>query len=123
VRDTDNICGPEGSGSANSRLQNTAKNNFCAGGAAVDINRQFLERLQDQVDALQDFAWGTPTTLPSDRSPLRDITTYNGQPIGEGTRVRVRAYYVHANYSNVSSGENVNCGETDPRTTSTFTLE
>jgi hypothetical protein len=40
--------------------------------------------------------WGTPTNLPSDRTPLQNITTLNGQLIGEGSRVRVPAYYIHA---------------------------
>lgn len=109
VRDIDNKCGIEGTGSERRKLQNRAKNNFCAGTSTTDINRQVLERLQTKVDELQDFEWGTPTKLPDDRSPLKSITTVSGQPIGEGSRVRVRAYFIHANYSNVSDGENVNC--------------
>ena len=108
VRDIDN-CGVEGTGSERSRLQNRAKNNFCASAPTLDINRQDLERLQTKVDELEDFEWGTPTKLPEDRTPLKSITTVSGQAAGEGSRVRVRAYFMHANYSNVSNGENVNC--------------
>src|SRR5262245_18846192 len=86
VRDIDNNCGPEGSGSDKNKLQNRAKNNFCAAVPTLDVNRQVLERLQDKVDALVDFPWGTPTNIPDDRAPLKNISTVNGQPIREGSR-------------------------------------
>jgi len=70
VRPIDNSCGPEGSGSAASKLQNAAKNNFCAKGPLVNVNRQTLERLQNAVNAMTDLNWGTPTNLPDDRTPL-----------------------------------------------------
>ena len=63
VRNIDNVCGQDGTGSEKSKLQNAAKNNFCAPGPAIDINRQTLERLQQKVDALQNFPWGTPTNI------------------------------------------------------------
>jgi hypothetical protein len=109
VQDIDDECGIEGSGSAKSKLQNAAKNNFCAEGPTVDLNRRILERLQNEVDSFENFPWGSPTNIPEDRSRLKAVTTVSGKPIGEGTRVRVRAYFMHANYSNVSGGEAVNC--------------
>jgi hypothetical protein len=48
--------------------------------------------------------------LPDDRSVLKDIyTTSGGKKIGEGSVVRLVAFFVDAHYSNVSSGESVNC--------------
>jgi hypothetical protein len=73
VRPIDNSCGPQGVGSANSQLQNAAKNHFCAGGPAIDVNRQVLQRLQDRVDQMTDLVWGTPTYRTTARrsSPSR----------------------------------------------------
>jgi len=48
--------------------------------------------------------------LPKDRSVLRDLAkTGQGTPIGEGTKVRLVALVENAHYSDVSSGESVNC--------------
>lgn len=109
VRPIDNTCGPEGTGSAKSQAQNRAKNNLCAAGPTVDLNRQAFTRLQTAVNNLEGFVWGSPTALPDDRSPLRDLVTIGGRRVGEGSRVRTRGFLMHANYSNTSKGENVNC--------------
>jgi hypothetical protein len=70
------------------------------------------DALNTAVDALEDFAWGSPTALPEDRSPLKDLITVSGKKIGEGSLVQIVAYFMHATRSNTSNGEKVNCDET-----------
>ncbi len=102
----DSSCGPEGktSNDAN-RLQNNAKNNFCATGSPVTVTFNSFAKLQQ---AAEDHHVGS--RLPDDRSVLKDIyTTPSGKKIGEGTIVRFVAFIVDAHNSNVSKGESVNC--------------
>ena len=74
-------CAIDGLGSAQSRLQNRAKNDFCAPGPAADITNTSFRNLQGKVETLPaSFKWGTPTNLPPDRSPLADIYTTHGRP-------------------------------------------
>ena len=56
--------------------------------------------------------WATPTNIPDDRGPLKDVVTVSGTPTGEGSLVRARAYFMHATHSNTDDGENVNCAAT-----------
>lgn len=113
VRPIDNACGPEGAGSAKSQLQNAVKNNFCASGTPVNFNRQLGDRLNAAVDALSPpLAWGSGLNIPADRTPLQGIITVAGKKVGEGSLVRTVAYFMHANYSNTSNGEKVNCDRT-----------
>lgn len=109
-------CAIDGVGSAQSRLQNRAKNNFCASGPAANITNTSFRNLQKKVDKLPaSFQWGTPTNLPSDRSPLEDIyTTSNGDTIGEGALLRYVVFLMHAKHSNTSGGEKVNCDNDGP---------
>jgi hypothetical protein len=66
---------------------------------------------------MSNLPWGTPTNIPDDRAPLKQVVAVSGRQIGEGTLVRARAFFMHANYSNTSSGEAVNCGRPASRTT------
>jgi hypothetical protein len=98
-------CGmPGDSPSDNLRLQNLAKNNFCAGTNYRDLSPSDFVALQQQADAR--VGSGNPNaSLPSDRGVLKKL--YNG--IGEGSAVRFTGYIMNARYSNVAIGESVNC--------------
>src|SRR2546427_12121130 len=100
----DNMCGLEGEGSTAKHLtQNRAKNELCASGVPVTLAYQTFKRLQTAVED-QNIPHGR-NNLPNDRTPLQNIITVNGQPIGEGTLVRHVAFITHAKYSNTSDGE------------------
>ena len=104
----DDTCGLEGEGSAAKHLaQNRAKNELCAPGVPVTLTYQTFKRLQKAVED-RNIPHGR-NNLPDDRTPLQNIITANGQPIGEGTLVRHVAFITHAKYSNTSGGESVNC--------------
>jgi hypothetical protein len=106
----DSSCGAEGKTTSDAtRIQNTAKNNFCATGSPVSLTFLTFAKLQQAAED-QHVPFGSDQGLPDDRSALRDlITTSSGQKVGEGTVVRLVAFVVDAHYSNVSKGETVNC--------------
>ncbi len=108
----DDSCGPDGKGAPNSpqAMQNDAKNNFCASGAPVDVDFDVLHQLQQVANTRVTF--GSDASLPHDRTPLRSIPTTRGN-IGEGEVARMAAFIIDAHYSNVGSGESVNCKLTD----------
>jgi hypothetical protein len=107
--DIDEDCEAAGSATnAAHRAQNEAKNNFCASGDPVRVTYVVFKRLQSRVDELG-IPYGHSSSLPSDRSQLRDLYVLDGVPIGEGTLVRYSAYVLAAHYSNTSKGESVNC--------------
>lgn len=88
------------SSSASSKLQNSAKNNFCAtasGGAPEVITPQQLIDLQ----RTHTFPSGRGNE-PTDRTALRNA--------GEGKLVRMKAYLFEAHFADVPTGESVNCG-------------
>lgn len=67
-----------------------------------------LQRAAEDDDVLG-FNYG----VPSNRDMLHDLhTTTEGDTIGEGSVVMVAAFIADAHYSNVSSGETVNCNLT-----------
>jgi len=106
----DNTCGADGkTQSEANREQNLAKNNFCATGDPVQLSLQTFAELQQTAED-QNISFGSAQNLPADRSVLKGLyKTSDGKKIGEGSVVRLVAYVVHAHYSNVSSGESVNC--------------
>jgi hypothetical protein len=106
----DDHCGPDGSGSANSVAQNRAKNNLCAQGPATVVDTGVLQLLQADVAALG-IAFGTPQTIPTpaDRPKLQHPDTTHGIAIGEGSLVQFVGFLIEAHYSDVQSGESVNC--------------
>lgn len=106
----DDGCGPEGKTQSDAnRKQNIAKNNFCATGNPVRVTFQTFAKLQQMAED-QNVPFGSGQNLPDDRSPLKDLYSIpSGRKIGEGSLVRLVAFVVDAHFSNVSSGESVNC--------------
>lgn len=107
----DDECDIEGMGSDLSRLQNRAKNNFCATGTPVAVTRTTFIRLQQAADKFDksEIPWGSGNSLPPDRSKLKGVVTVAGKKLGEGTVVTFVGFILSARNSNVSKGESVNC--------------
>jgi hypothetical protein len=106
----DDFCSAEGTGSSDANAaQNRAKNNFCASGPPVLVDRDAFVRLQ-QAAQDQGVTFGGFDSLPKDRSVLQNLLQMApGVQIGEGTLVRYVAFVIDAHHSNVSGGESVNC--------------
>lgn len=105
----DSQCGVAGSGAGAEGEQNSAKNNFCAKGAAKSVDIPYLTKLQARVENNPSINFGNenkdgrqrgPTT---NRAPLRRL--------GEGRLVTMRAYVLIARQE---GGESVNCGKNVP---------
>jgi hypothetical protein len=98
---------------AENEAQDRTKNNFCATGTPASVTWVTFKALQTATDALPPpFTYGSATTLPTDRSPIRApafYTTSNGDAVHEGTLVRTVAYLLHGAYSDTGTGESVNC--------------
>jgi len=111
----DDSCGPTGNAKLPDprALQNRAKNNFCAKGAAVNIDFEVLHQLQQDAED-RGVTFGNDSQIPDDRSELRHLATKAGS-IGEGTVARIAAFVIKAHPSNVGKGkgESVNCKLTD----------
>jgi len=109
----DDSCPLEGSASPGTpqAAQNEAKNNFCAPGAPVNIDVDVLRQLQKDASD-KGISFGSDSQLPQDRSVLRNLPTKAG-PLSEGTVVRLAAFIMDAHYSNLGSGESVNCKRPD----------
>ena len=97
----DGECGIEGAGSTDEKIaESKAKNNFCAATSSVaPITYQTFIDLQKN----------TSFRRSADRSPLASILTENGATLGEGKYVEYVGFLLHAQYSNRSKGEAVNC--------------
>ncbi len=111
----DDSCSADGAAQPDTpqSAQNDAKNNFCSTGTPVNIDVQVLQQLQqDAAKPGSGITFGSDAQLPKDRSVLRDLPTKVG-PLSEGTVVRLAAYVMDAHYSNIGSGESVNCKEPD----------
>jgi hypothetical protein len=106
----DDRCGADGVGSGNSVAQNRAKNNVCAPAPATAVDVATLQILQSDVPALG-IAFGSPQTIPTpaDRPKLQHPDTTHGITVGEGSLVRFVGFVIEAHYSDVLSGESVNC--------------
>jgi hypothetical protein len=110
------------------RLQNTAKNNFCASGTPIPITRDTLLRLQEAIDQ-SGLVFGRDAQgehLPPTRDPLKNLTINdNGRSrtLSEGDAVTIVGFINDARHSNtnvavsrttgkctVKGGESVNCG-------------
>ena len=96
----DSSCGPTGSPSApaNSKLQNTLKNNFCAGSGKTP--ETFTPQMLIDLQSKTTISSGAGKE-PSDRQPLQNL--------GEGKLVRMKAFLVEAHHANLGTGESVNC--------------
>jgi len=108
-------CGRQGdpTGSAEGKLQNEFKTNYCASGTPIEVTAFTFQTLQDAVDILKqngDLHYGSPQNEPrvSERPTLSDlhITNPAGESVGEGKLVHMVAYLLHADFS---GGETVNC--------------
>jgi hypothetical protein len=111
----DDSCTADGAAQSNTpqSAQNDAKNNYCSTGTPVNIDFDVLRQLQaDAAKPGSGITFGGDALLPKDRSVLRDLPTKAG-PMSEGTVVRLVAYVMDAHYSNVGSGESVNCKQPD----------
>jgi hypothetical protein len=109
-RAIDDNCGIQGKGTtgntAANQLQNAAKNNFCATGTVKNVTVTDLKKLHQKVID-NGIPFGNFQKVPADRSGLKAL--------GEGTLVSFTGYINDVKYSNVDSGEGVNCKETDEK--------
>jgi hypothetical protein len=81
---------------APTKLQNTAKNNFCATGSPQTFTPQQLVDLQ------------TKTKIPTGQE--KEPTTRSAaEALGEGKLVRIVAFIIEAHYADLGTGESVNC--------------
>lgn len=113
-RGIDSTCSKQGKGQDPSQLQNLAKNNFCAKSPAVEVTVAKLRTLDSKTQtALTDagIPFGTPTSIPNDRTLLQQGFTVDGQTFKEGMQVLIRAFVLESHYSNTGSGEAVNCNK------------
>jgi hypothetical protein len=99
----DQTCGIKGnpSSSANSQLQNSVKNNFCAvaqSGPPETYTPGMLVSLQQQTHIPSGHL-----LEPANRQPLKDL--------GEGKLIRMKAFLIDAHHADLGSGESVNCGD------------
>jgi hypothetical protein len=85
-----------------------AKNNFCSTSDPVVLAFGDFGELQKKAAAAH-ITFGSDSKLPKDRSALSSLALDSGVTVGEGDVVRLAAYVIDAHYSNVSSGESVNC--------------
>jgi hypothetical protein len=98
-------CGLSGNASGALAAQDQAKNNFCATAAPVTL--QFAD--YPALQAAAQKALGANYEPPADRKVLQAVHTAGGKSIGEGSVVRVVGMVDRARYSDVESGESVNC--------------
>ncbi|HVG33622.1 MAG TPA: hypothetical protein VM911_11095 [Pyrinomonadaceae bacterium] len=102
------------SGNAPHRLQNEAKNNFCATGTPQAVTTDAFEHLQTIVNNMKDLKWGEAASLPPDRSVLKGLKVIdNGRSltIGEGTKVSFVGFVLEAEHDDLETGEDVNCNK------------
>jgi hypothetical protein len=106
----DSKCGMAGDAAAKPALdaQDLVKNNFCATGTPVVLTFEVYPGLQAAAEKLL----GVDYKPPLDRSGLRNLYTWQGKTIGEGTLVSLVAFVENAHYSDVAKGESVNCNLT-----------
>lgn len=89
--------------------QDLAKNNFCAKGTPVTMSFGNFIQLQHAAE-VAGIPFGRTSDIPSDRVVLHNLVSFpNEGRVGEGSVARLAAYVIDAHYSNVSSGESVNC--------------
>jgi hypothetical protein len=104
----DTTCGMAGgcSSAPDIAAQAVAKNNFCATGTPVLLTFAAYPGLQAAAEKALD---GPDYQPPLDRKILQKLLPWNGKMIGEGTVVMLVAFAESAHYSDVTSGESVNC--------------
>jgi len=109
-RPIDDTCGVDGAGTSHLvSLQDRAKNYFCASGTPLAITQTTFVKLQDAAEQ-RGIPFGSTSRLPPDRAILKNLyTNDNGVGLGEGSLVQFAAFVLSAHYSNVGTGEAVNC--------------
>ena len=109
-RAIDEVCGPDGVGGANSVAQNQVKNNLCASQPATTVDIGVLVTLQADVPSLG-IEFGSSETIPTpeQRPKLRHPDVAHGIAVGERSLVQLVGFVLNGHYSNVESGEDVNC--------------
>jgi hypothetical protein len=101
VADIDGQCSIEGAGQSDAKIaESKAKNDFCVSTAHV---------IPIAYENFDDLTNGTDFRQSADRSGLAKVATVGGAQIGEGTYVQYAGVLLHAQYSNKSKGEAVNC--------------
>ena len=104
----DSACTIEGySKNESSRLQNIAKNNFCANNKPIQISLKDFSILQEKADE-KNIAHGR-NHLPSSRGELAHLMELHGDKLGEGRVVQFTGFMIDPHYSDVKTGESVNC--------------
>ena len=112
VHPIDHTCPIEGEGSAASRAQNQAKNNFCRANVPVEVNISTLRQLGIATESALTQAhipFGSPTSIPPNRNRLGQGFSVGNTTFREGMTVMIRGFVLDAHYSNLRNGENVNC--------------
>jgi hypothetical protein len=101
IPDIDNQCSIDGAGKTEEKIvESRAKNDFCA---------ETSDPIAIDYQTFVDLQKGTSFRGSADRSPLASILSRNGVTIGEGKFVEYAGFVLHAQYSNRSKGEAVNC--------------
>jgi hypothetical protein len=101
IPDIDGQCSIEGAGNTDAKIaESKAKNDFC-------VPTSNVTPIQHQT--FVDLGTNTSFRSSADRSPLAKIPLPNGITLGEGRYVQYQGFLLHAQYSNKSSGEAVNC--------------
>jgi hypothetical protein len=90
-------------------VQDVVKDNFCVTGTPITVDIPTLVKLQADVESPSML--GPNYTPPKDRSALQTLPTRapDGSPLGEGRLVQMVTFIFEAHYSDVKSGESVNC--------------
>ncbi len=117
VRPFDKQCPAGGSSELNNgaethRLQNLAKNNFCAKGAPIAVSFNAFVGLQTVVNNMKDLPWGEASKMPTDRTVLQNLKVKDGMrtlTLGEGTKVVFVGFVFDAKHDDTNGGEDVNC--------------
>jgi hypothetical protein len=111
-RPIDDDCDVAGNATpTNHQAQNRAKNNFCVAGTPALATVFTFQHLQSDVEAVLK---PLKTAMPDDRTVLQNLhKTSEGDVVGEGSLVVTVGWLVRGKYSNVGSGESVNCDLTD----------
>ncbi len=102
------------SGNAPHRLQNEAKNDFCATGVAQAVTMDAFQHLQTIVNNMKGLQWGEAESLPPDRSVLRGLKIIDkgrSLTLGEGTKVMFVGFVLEAEHDDLETGEDVNCNK------------
>jgi hypothetical protein len=108
-RPFDDLCNEGKTTDPGSIAQNVAKDNFCVVGTPVTIDIPTLKKLQAEVESPS--VLGPKYQPPTDRSKLQNLSTKapDGTGLGEGRLVQMVTFIFEAHYSDVKSGESVNC--------------